>query len=131
MLFGQPRLFAEQLRTGKAFQGHGVGSKASPGGLLRESMRAKTPMDKAFLWGFPAYEAYGALTDPTMDKARGVGGALGSALLLNATWRPLGLVGSGIAGAVGSRIGRGIGSTISGAVKETPPPVQGQLPPWK
>jgi hypothetical protein len=64
-------------------------------------------LDKALLYGLPAYMGYQTMKSDAPDKAQSIGGLALGTLGTNALYRPLGMVGSMVAYPVLDRIGRG------------------------
>lgn len=116
-MVGNPKQFGKQLWHGTAYQPAGVDNIGGrlvkrPPGLLRESMSAPTMLTKGLFYGLPAYEAGSTLLDNKGDKARRLGESVGGALMGQATWRPLGMVGSTLLDPVGRNIGGAIGNAV-------------------
>lgn len=99
---GRPRRFMHELRTKQSLK---------PGSVLREGFEAPGMMNKALLYGFPAYEGLNIARGEKGERAERIGGLLGGTALGLAAWGPGGLLGSMAAGALGERLGSGLGRT--------------------
>jgi len=97
-IIGEPVNFGKEIMSGKAF---------SSGSLMHEGLKAPKLMDKALLYGLPAYMGYQTMKSDAPDKAQQLGGLAAGTLGTNALFRPLGMIGSMAAYPVLDRIGRG------------------------
>lgn len=96
---GNPRMFAHEVRSGKAL---------APGSLVRQGMAAPGYWSKGLLYGLPAVEAVNIARSDSGDRADRIGGLVGGTLGGLAAWGPGGILGSMAVGAVGERLGRGL-----------------------
>lgn len=97
-MIGEPINFGKELLSGNAFKRDS---------MMHQGMRAPKMLDKALLYGLPAYMGYQTMKSDAPDKAQSIGGLALGTLGTNALYRPLGMVGSMVAYPVLDRIGRG------------------------
>lgn len=97
---GTPGKFLDEVSSGKALD---------KGSLIRQSFHTPSVLDKAFIYGMPAYGVGSVLGDSEGDKIKRIGGELGGGFAGAALFRPLGLAGALAGGTVGSIAGEGIG----------------------
>lgn len=95
---GEPINFGKELLSGKAFTREG---------MMYDGLRARSTMDKALLYGLPAFMGYQTMKSDAPDKAQQMGGLVASTLGTNALFRPFGMLGSMLAYPALDRIGRG------------------------
>jgi len=108
---GSPRRFMHEFRSKKLLQ---------PGSTLREGYRARSPLEKALLYGFPLYEGGRILTGDPGQRAENIGGLLGGMTLGLGAWGPSGMLGSIAAGSLGDYLGRGLARTAKHSLGVTP-----------
>jgi hypothetical protein len=114
-MFGEPINFGKELMSGKGF---------SSGSMMHQGMQAPHLLDKALLYGLPAYLGYRTMKSDDPDKAQQLGGLAVSTLGTNALYRPLGMVGSMAAFPILDRIGRGavnVAQKATGTFGQTDP----------
>jgi hypothetical protein len=97
-MIGEPINFGKEIMSGNAFKRDS---------MMHQGMKAPKMLDKALLYGLPAYMGYQTMKSDAPDKAQSIGGLALGTLGTNALYRPLGMVGSMVAYPVLDRIGRG------------------------
>jgi hypothetical protein len=96
-LFGQPKKFVGELRSGTAF------GKDS---LLAEGFKAPKLWQKALMYGLPAASAVQTLRSDDPDKAGSIGGLIGGTALSTAAFGPFGMLGAIPANYAGEFLGK-------------------------
>lgn len=131
---GAKNFLVGDLPTLKNFrEQYSAGTLRKPGGMFHGAFWPTHPnpalkwLNRAGIWGYPAYEAYKALKgegDPTKSTAEKVMGAAGSAVG-GALGYPLGgLLGGGMFMDVGRRLGEGAGKIMHQGINRNPMPMQ-------
>lgn len=95
---GEPINFGKELISGNAFKRDS---------LLHQGLKAPKLLDKALLYGFPAYMGYQTMKSDAPDKAQQLGGLTAATIGGNALYRPLGMIGGLVSYPILDRIGRG------------------------
>jgi len=118
--FGQPVKAFQQLRAGTLM---------GKGGLVRQGLSAPGLLNKTLLYGIPAgMAAYTAAGDDP-DKYEQIGGLATGALMGNAAFGPLGMMGAMAAMPVGTAIGRHVGGAVRHLATGEPSQASGQTSP--
>jgi hypothetical protein len=118
--FGQPIKAFQQLRAGTLM---------GKGGLVRQGLSAPGLLNKTLLYGIPAgMAAYTAAGDDP-DKYEQIGGLATGALMGNAAFGPLGMMGAMAAMPVGSMIGRHAGGAVRHLATGEPSQASGAVSP--
>lgn len=107
-------------RPGRAAHEWRMKQSLKPGSVFREGFSAPGPVNKALLYGFPAYEGINIAQGEKGERAERIGGLLGGTALGLAAWGPGGILGSMAAGMAGERLGRGLGRTAKYVGRTTP-----------
>lgn len=99
MMIGNPGQFMGELRDNKAL---------AKGSLIREGFKAPGMLNKAFFYGMPALDAVNIMRSDSPNKAEELGGSVGGMLAGTAAFRPVGMLGSMVAGTAGSMLGKSL-----------------------